>query len=86
MTAGKDRTDRAERERVRQYRARQQLHADRVRRRVRDNVFAGVIGGLLILGIGVAQTVYFVSGPGAPTPTPVVVPVPTEFPLPVPVP
>jgi hypothetical protein len=82
---GKDRSSRESRERARVYQARQEFHSGQARRRTRDNVVAGVVGGLLILGVVGAQTAYFVAGPGAPepaptttgTPTPTVAPTPT---------
>ena len=64
-TSGKDREAR---ERARVYQARQKLHDDQGRRRRRDNLLAGVIGGAVILGILGAQAAYFVVGPGAPEP------------------
>jgi hypothetical protein len=76
-TGGKDREARAARERTRLYQARRQFHVDQARRRRRDNVIAGVVGGLLVLGIAAAQTMYFVAGPGAPTPAPTSTPSPT---------
>ncbi len=69
-TAGRGREDREARERARVYAARQQLHSDQGRRRRRDNLLAGVIGGLVILGAIGAQTLYFTTGPGAPEPAP----------------
>lgn len=98
-TGGKDREARAARERTRLYQARRQFHADQARRRRRDNVIAGVVGGLLVLGIAAAQTVYFVAGPGAPAPEPTSTttpsptptgtapaPAPTDSPTPTPTP
>ena len=67
---GKQRDTRAERERVRVYQARLAFHAGQARRRTRDNVIAGVGGGLLILAIVAGQAAYFTAGPGAPVPTP----------------
>ena len=69
-TGGKDRGAREARERTRLYQARQEFHAGQGRRRTRDNLIAGIAGGLLILGVVAAQTAYFVAGPGAPEPTP----------------
>ena len=68
-TGGKDRETRAARERARLYQARREFHDDQGRRRARDNVIAGVVGGLLVLGLIGAQTAYFVAGPGAPAPS-----------------
>ena len=76
-TGGKDRSARESRERARVYQARQQLHDDQARRRRRDNLLAGIVGGILILGVIGAQAAYFTVGPGAPEPTPSVTPSPT---------
>ena len=81
-TGGKDRGAREARERTRLYQARQDFHAGQSRRRTRDNLIAGIGGGLLILGIVAAQTAYFVTGPGAPEPTPTSTP--SESPAPTP--
>ncbi|TDN92935.1 dioxygenase [Microbacterium sp. BK668] len=81
-TGGKDRSAREARERARVYQARQQLHDDQARRRRRDNLIAGIGGGLLILGVISAQTAYFTVGPGAPEPTPSVTPSPATTPEP----
>ena len=85
-TSGKDREAR---ERARVYQARQQLHDDQARRRRRDNLLAGVIGGAVILGVLGAQAAYFMVGPGAPEPVPTRVarprprrPSPTDAPSP----
>lgn len=67
---GKDRGTRESRERARLYQARQQFHSGQARRRTRDNIVAGVVGGVLLLGVLAAQTAYFVAGPGAPLPEP----------------
>lgn len=69
-SGGKDRGARETRERTRVYQARQALHRGQSRRRTRDNVIAGLAGGLLIVGVVVVQTLYFTSGPGAPAPSP----------------
>jgi hypothetical protein len=84
---GKDRGSRESRERARLYQARQEFHSGRARRRTRDNVIAGIAGGILILGVVGAQTTYFVTGPGAPEPTPTttgMTPTPTVTPTPTP--
>ncbi len=78
-TGGKDRESR---ERTRLYRARQEFHASQGRRRTRDNLIAGIAGGLLILGVVAVQTAYFVAGPGAPEPTPTPTPSQTQTPTP----
>jgi hypothetical protein len=81
-TGGKDRSTREARERARVYQARQQLHDDQARRRRRDNLIAGIAGGLLILGVLAAQTLYFTVGPGTPEPAPSSTPTPVETPAP----
>ena len=73
----KDREARAARERTRLYQARRQFHERQAKRRTRDNLIAGIAGGLLIVGIAAAQTAYFVAGPGAPEPAPTSTPTPT---------
>ena len=84
----KDRAAREERERVRQYRARTEFHAAVVRRRTRDNVIAGVAGGLLVAAILGGQIAYYTAGPGAPQPAPTetTTPVPTTGPSDAPTP
>ena len=77
--AGK-RQSREAKERTRLYRARQEFHDGLIARRRRDNLIAGVAGGVLILAIVGGQTLYFTSGPGAPTPTPTPTATPTAVP------
>ena len=77
-TGGKNRDARAARDRTRLYEARRQFHEGQARRRTRDNLIAGIVGGVLVLGLIGAQTVYFVAGPGAPEPAPTSTPTPTE--------
>jgi len=74
---GKDRDARAARERARLYEARKRFHEEQVHRRRRDNLIAGIAGGVLILGLIAVQTAYFVAGPGAPEPAPTSTPSPT---------
>ncbi|HKP06795.1 MAG TPA: dioxygenase [Microbacterium sp.] len=76
-TGGKDRDARAARDRTRLYEARRQFHDGQARRRTRDNLIAGIVGGVLVLGLVGAQTLYFVAGPGAPEPSPSSTPTPT---------
>ena len=83
-TGGKDRDARAARERTRLYEARRQFHDGQANRRTRDNLIAGVVGGVLVLGLIGAQTLYFVAGPGAPEPSPSSTPTPTGTPEPTP--
>lgn len=91
-SGGRGRDARETRERARRYQARQTFHSAQERRRTRDNLIAGIAGGLLIVGIVLVQTLYFTSGPGAPqpapsptstqSPAPVESPAPTEAPTP----
>ena len=76
-TGGKNRDARAARDRTRLYEARRQFHEGQARRRTRDNLIAGIVGGVLVLGLIGAQTIYFVAGPGAPEPAPSSTPTPT---------
>lgn len=93
-SVGKGRGAREARERARTYQARQQFHDGVERRRGRDNLIAGIAGGVLLIAIVVAQTLYFTSGPGAPapapsatsTPSPSATPAPTEAPTETPTP
>lgn len=85
-TGGKDRGTRESRERARLYQARQEFHDGQARRRRRDNLIAGVAGGILILGILGAQAAYFMVGPGSPEPAPAMSPTPTSTPSPTPTP
>jgi hypothetical protein len=69
-TGGRQRGTRDERERARVYQARRSFHEGQARRRTRDNLIAGVGGGILILAVICGQSAYFLAGPGAPTPEP----------------
>nr|WP_218853250.1 dioxygenase [Microbacterium immunditiarum] len=64
------------------YQARQKFHEGRTRRRTRDNLIAGIVGGILILAVVGGQIAYFTLGPGAPEPAPSLTPTqtPTEAP------
>lgn len=73
---GKQRDSRDDRERARVYQARREFHEGRARRRTRDDIIAGVGGGLLILAVIGGQTAYFVAGPGKPLPVPSATPDP----------
>nr|WP_315268596.1 dioxygenase [Microbacterium lemovicicum] len=67
-SGGRERGTRAERERARLYTVRLSFHDGLIRRRRRDNLLFGIIGGLVILGIAGLQTAYYVAGPGVPAP------------------
>jgi hypothetical protein len=83
---------RAERERARLYQARRAHHDAQIKRRRRDNLVAGLGGGVLILAILGGQIAYFTVGAGAGTPaveTPSPAPsdsTPASTPLPTPEP
>ena len=80
--AGKKQS-RVEKERTRAYRARQEFHDGLLARRHRDNIVAGVAGGLLILAVVGGQVAYYTMGPGAPAPAPI--PSDSSTPAPTPV-
>jgi peptidyl-prolyl cis-trans isomerase B (cyclophilin B) len=64
------RDEREQRQRLRDYQARQTLHTERIQRRRRDNILAAV-AGLAVIGLAAgAQLLYFTAGPGVATPTP----------------
>jgi peptidyl-prolyl cis-trans isomerase B (cyclophilin B) len=64
------RDQREARERLQRYQARQEVHAHRTKRRIRDNIIAAA-GVVVIAGLAAAtQIFYFTAGPGAPTPAP----------------
>ncbi|HWH26153.1 MAG TPA: peptidylprolyl isomerase [Pseudolysinimonas sp.] len=65
-----EREQRAARDRLKVYTARQQVHARGSRRRIRDNLI-GIAGAIVIVGLAATtQIFYFQAGPGAPTPKP----------------
>lgn len=72
MAASKntEREAREARDRLRRYNARQTVHAEQVKRRRRDNLFA--VGALVIVAAlaTVTQVFYFNGGPGTPSATP----------------
>lgn len=49
---------RAEAERARLYAARTAWHDGQIRRRTRDNLIAGIVGGLLVVGAIASQSVH----------------------------
>lgn len=87
-SAASSRGSRENRERARVYQARAELNAQQIRRRIRDNVVAGVVGGVLVLGSVGAMTAYYLAGPGVPavtpTPSPTVGTIAPESPVPAP--
>lgn len=80
--SNKDREKRLAREREQHYRARKQLHDGIVNRRRRDNVIAGVVGGILILLVVGGQVAFYTVGPGTPAPSPSTSVSPTPTPTP----
>lgn len=67
MASG-NRQQRAERERARLYQARRAHHDAQIARRRRDNLVAGLGGGVLVLAILGGQIAYYTVGPGAASP------------------
>lgn len=57
-------------ERTRVYQARQEFHDGLIARRRRDNLIAGIAGGVLILAVVGGQVAYYTLGPGTPAPAP----------------
>ncbi|UIN29269.1 dioxygenase [Microbacterium binotii] len=91
MAAG-NKQQRAERERARLYQARRAHHDAQITRRRRDNILAGLGGGVLVLAVLGGQIAYYTVGPGVsspvvetPSPAPSD-PAPTSTPLPTPEP
>jgi peptidyl-prolyl cis-trans isomerase B (cyclophilin B) len=64
-----DREARQARERLRAYQARQAVHEKKTKRRVRDNLMAG-IGLAVIVVLAVATQLLYFAGPGKPVATP----------------
>jgi len=81
---------RTEAERARLHAARTAWHDGQIRRRVRDNTIAVIVGVLLLAGAVTSQVLHAQAAPAAPEPTPTVepsdAPVPSETPTPEPVP
>ncbi|HKT55740.1 MAG TPA: dioxygenase [Microbacterium sp.] len=61
---GRNKDARVARERARAYQARQELHAAQVHRRRRDNLVAGLGGGIVLVAILAGQFAFFNAGPG----------------------
>lgn len=68
-------------ERARLYGARVSWHEGQISRRVRDNALAGIIGGLIIVGAVVSQSVHAVVTAPEPKPTETSTPTPLENPF-----
>jgi hypothetical protein len=75
---------RTQAERARLYAARRAWHEGQIRRRVRDNTIAGIVGGLIVVGAIASQVVHAQVTAPAPTPTPTVTPAPTPTDAPTP--
>jgi hypothetical protein len=65
---------RAQAERARIHAARKDWHDGRIRRRVRDNVLAGIAGGLIVVAAIASQVVHAQVTAPDPTPSPSVSP------------
>jgi peptidyl-prolyl cis-trans isomerase B (cyclophilin B) len=78
--SARDRAEREARKRSRSYAIRQEVHAERGRRRRRDDVVAAIV---FVVAVGLAagaQVGYFTAGPGAPEPKPSATASPTPTP------
>lgn len=73
-----EREARAARDRLRRYNARQQVHAHKTRRRLRDNVTWIVVAVVTIALATATQVLYFTAGPGVPPPAPTETSDPTD--------
>lgn len=72
---------RAASERARLYAARTSWHEGQISRRVRDNALAGIVGGLIIVGAIVSQSVHAAVTAPEPEPTETSSPSPVENPF-----
>ncbi|MEJ1087494.1 hypothetical protein WDU99_04100 [Microbacterium sp. Mu-80] len=77
---------RTEAERARLYTARTMWHEKQVSRRRRDTWIAVIVGGLIVIGAIVSQTMLGLATGSEPTPAPTQTTVPTEQPTPTPSP
>lgn len=82
---GESRSEREQRERTRLYQARTAAFEAKAKRRRRDNIIAGVVGGLIVAGAIASQAVYYYAGPGLPAPVMTDTPSPVQT-VPAPVP
>jgi peptidyl-prolyl cis-trans isomerase B (cyclophilin B) len=67
--SARDRAERETRKRSRSYAIRQEVHAERGRRRRRDDLVAGIVLVVVIALATTAQVGFFTIGPGAPKPS-----------------
>ncbi|MEA9985121.1 peptidylprolyl isomerase [Subtercola sp. RTI3] len=65
-----EREAREAKQRLRNYQARQSVHASQVTRRKRDNIVSVIVVLVVVAVAIVVQTLYFTGGPGAPVPSP----------------
>ncbi|MCE7480737.1 MULTISPECIES: hypothetical protein [Microbacterium] len=72
---------RTESERARLYAARTAWHDAQIRRRTRDNLIAGIVGGLLVVGAIASQSVHAAVFAPEPEPTETSTPGPIENPF-----
>ncbi len=72
---------RAASERARLYAARTSWHEGQITRRLRDNTVAGIVGGLIIVGAVVSQSVHAAVTAPEPEPTETSTPGPVENPF-----
>ena len=72
---------RADAERARLYAARTAWHDGQIRRRTRDNLIAGIVGGLLVVGAIASQSVHAAVFAPEPEPTETSTPGPIENPF-----
>ena len=72
--------ERTQAERARLHAARSDWHQGQIRRRIRDNTIAGVVGGLLVVAAIASQVVHAQVTAPEPTPTPTVEPSTTPVP------
>ncbi|UFS60275.1 peptidylprolyl isomerase [Subtercola endophyticus] len=63
-----EREARESKQRLRNYQARQTVHAKQITRRKRDNLLSVIVGLVVIIAAIVVQVFYFSSGPGMPVP------------------
>lgn len=68
-------------ERARLYAARTSWHEGRISRRARDNMIAGILGGLIVVGAVVSQSVHAVVTAPEPEPAETSTPAPVENPF-----
>ncbi|BDI22803.1 peptidylprolyl isomerase [Herbiconiux sp. L3-i23] len=71
------REERAARQRLQDYQAKQTVHSEQIGRRRRDNVIAAIVVVVVLAVATTAQVLYFEVGPGVPAPTPTASPTPT---------